>query len=184
MTNVIVAMERAGQLASLAVPLFGVIAGLMKLITSVSGFAAKTPVIDAAIAMIPGLSAQSRRGLAGTQQIAGSFELDRLSAGVSKTPASYFAVKSNFEPTDPGWAFWKHFMKPGERLADLGADLVFPDQNDLVVDTASMDALSDIVKIEGPKAVLDFQTSAVVHHLNYFAQPEVATFIRQSLALA
>src|SRR4029453_18843276 len=135
-------------------------------------------------AMIPGLSAQSRRGLAGAQQIAGSFELDRLSAGISKMPASYFAVKSNFEPTDPGWAFWKHFMKPGERLSDLGADLVFPDANDLVVDTASMDALSDMIKIEGPKAVLDFGTSAVVHHLNYFAQPEVATFIRQSLALA
>jgi len=183
MTNVIVGMQTAGQLASLAVPLFGVIAGLMKLVTSVSGFAAKTPLIDAAVAMIPGLSAQSRRGLAGTQQIAGSFELDRLSAGISKMPASYFAVKSNFEPTDPGWAFWKHFMKPGERLSDLGADLVFPDANDLVVDTASMDALSDMIKIEGPKAVLDFGTSAVVHHLNYFAQPEVATFIRQSLAL-
>jgi len=184
MTNVIVGMQTAGQLASLAVPLFGVIAGLMKLVTSVSGFASKTPVIDAAIAMIPGLSAQSRRGVAGTQQIAGSFELDRLSTGITKMPPSYFAVKSNFEPTDPGWAFWKHFMKPGERLSDLGADLVFPDQNDLVVDTASMDALSDMVKIQGPKAVLDFGTSAVVHHLNYFAQPEVAAFIRQSLALA
>ena len=183
MTNVIVGMQTAGQLASLAVPLFGVIAGLMKLVTSVSGFAAKTPLIDAAIAMIPGLSAQSRRGLAGTQQIAGSFELDRLSAGVSKMPASYFAVKSNFEPTDPRWAFWKHFMRPGARLSDLGADLVFPAANDLVVDTESMDALSDIVKIDGPAAVLDFGTSPVVHHLNYFAQPEVATFIRQSLAL-
>ena len=61
--------------------------------------------------------------------------------------------------------------------------LELPDANDLVVDTASMDALSDMIKIEGPKAVLDFGTSAVVHHLNYFAQPEVATFIRQSLAL-
>jgi hypothetical protein len=183
MTNVIVGMQTAGQLASLAVPLFGVIAGLMKLITSVSGFAAKTPVIDAAVAMIPGLSAQSRRGIAGAQQIAGSFELDRLSAGVSKMPESYFAVKTNFEPTDPAWAFWKYFMRPGERLSDLGADLVFPEANDLMVDTASMDALSDMVKIEGPKAVLDFGTSPVVHHLNYFAQPEVATFIRESLAL-
>jgi hypothetical protein len=183
MTNVIVGMQRAGQLASLAVPMFGVIAGLMKLITSVSGFAAKTPVIDAAVAMIPGLSAQSRRGAAGSQQIEGSFELDRLSAGISKMPQSYFAVKTNFEPTDPAWAFWKYFMKPGERLADLGGDLVFPDANDLMVDTASMDALSDMVKIEGPKAVLDFGTSPVVHHLNYFAQPEVAAFIRESLAL-
>jgi hypothetical protein len=46
-----------------------------------------------------------------------------------------------------------------------------------------MDALSDMVKIEGPKAVLDFGKSPLVHHLNYFAQPEVAAFIRQSLAV-
>ena len=183
MTNVIVGMQAAGQLASLAVPLFGVVAGLMKLITSVSGFGARTPVIDAAVAMIPGLSAQSRRGLAGTQQITGSFELDRLSTGVSKMPDTYFAVKTDFEPTDPAWAFWKYFMKPGERLSDFGADLVFPDANDLLVDTASMDALSDLVKIEGPRAVLDFGKSPIVHHLNYFAQPEVAAFIRQSLAV-
>jgi hypothetical protein len=98
-------------------------------------------------------------------------------------PESYFAVKTDFEPTDPAWAFWKYFMKPGERLSDFGADLVFPDANDLVVDTASMDALSDMVKIEGPRAVLDFGKSPLVHHLNYFAQPEVAAFIRQSLAV-
>lgn len=184
MTNVLVGMQAAGQLASLAVPLFGVVAGLMKLISSVTGAAGKTPVIDAAVAMIPGLSAQSRRGLAGQQQILGSFELDRLAAGISQMPGGYFAVKCNFEPTDPAWAFWKHFMRPGERLADLGADLVFPEANDLVVDTASMDALSDLVKVAGPNAVLDLGTSGVVHHLNYFAQPEVAKFIRSSLALS
>jgi hypothetical protein len=115
-------------------------------------------------------------------QLAGSYELDRLSAGVSAVPESYFAVKSNFEPTDPGWAFWKHFMKPQEWIPDLGADVVFPEENDLVVDTASMDALSDALRISGPKAVLDFGTSAVVHHLNYFAQPETAAFIRKALA--
>jgi hypothetical protein len=183
MTNVLVGMQAAGQLASLAVPLFGVVAGLMKLISSVTGAAAKAPVVDAAVAMIPGLAAQSRRGLAGQQQILGSFELDRLSAGVSQLPGGYFAVKCNFEPTDPAWAFWKHFMRPGERLADLGADLVFPEANDLVVDTASMDALSDLVKVAGPNAVLDLGTSGVVHHLNYFAQQEVAKFIRASLAV-
>ena len=183
MTNVIVSMEAAGQLVSLAVPLFGVVAGLMKLVSSVTGAAAGTPVIDAAVAMIPGLSGQCRRGVSGTQQILGSFELDRLAAGLSSVPESYFVVKSNFEPAGAGWAFWKHFMKPGERLSDLGADLVFPEANDLVVDTASMDALSDLLRISGPKAVLDFGTSGVVHHLNYFSQPETAAFIRQSLAL-
>jgi hypothetical protein len=181
MTNVVVGMSAAGQLASLAVPLFGVIAGLMKLVSSVTGAAGRTPVIDAALAMIPGLSAQGRRGIAGTQDIRGSFELDRLSGGISAMPKSYFAVKCNFEPTDPAWAFWRFFMRPGERLADLGADLVFPDANDLVVDTASMDALSDAVKIAGTHAVLDLGTTGVVHHLNYFAQPEVAAFIRRCL---
>jgi hypothetical protein len=31
--------------------------------------------------------------------------------------------------------------------------------------------------------VLDLGTSGVVHHLNYFAQQEVAKFIRASLAV-
>jgi len=183
MTNVVVVMQSAGQLASLAVPLFGVIAGLMKLLSSVTGVMGRAPVFDAALAMIPGLAAQSRRGLAGNQIIAGNFELDRLSSGLGAVPKDYFVVKANFEPTDPGWAFWRYFTKAKNRLSDLGADEVFPDANDLVVDTASMDALADGLRVSEPSYVLDFGTTNVVHHLNYFAQPETAMFITKCLKL-
>jgi hypothetical protein len=181
MTNVIVGLQTAGQLVSLAVPLFGLVAGLMKLLASVTGTLSRVPIADAAVAMIPGLAAQSRRGLVGNQQLLGNFELDRLSAALTAVPAEYFIVKANFEPTGPGWAFWRYFMKASERLSDLGADLVFPAENDLVVDTASMDALSDVLKVSTPQCILDFGTSDVVHHLNYFSQAETATFLRACL---
>jgi hypothetical protein len=183
MTNVIAGLQAAGHLVSLAVPLFGVIAGLMKLLASVTGTLSRTPIADVALGMIPGLAAQSRRGLVGGQRLLGNFELDRLSAMLTAVPAEYFVVKANFEPTDPGWAFWRYFMRASERLSDLGADLVFPGENDLVVDTASMDALSDTLRVSGPQCVLDFGTGGKVHHLNYFSQPQTATFLQDCLKL-
>jgi hypothetical protein len=54
-------------------------------------------------------------------------------------PARYYIVKSNFEATDAGWAFWRRFRK--SNIADYAADLIFDDTNDLVVDTGSMDSL-------------------------------------------
>jgi len=140
-------------------------------------------LIDAAVAMIPGLAAQSRRGRSGRQIVLGNFELDALSAGVTTAPVDYAVIKGVFEPTDVGWAFWKYFMRTRERLADFGADLVFPDENDLVVDTASMDALSDAIRVAGAKRVLDFGTSTDVHHLNYFAQGRTAAFIGDQFGL-
>ena len=125
----------------------------------------------------------SRSGLAGSKMIAGNFELERLGAGLTSVPKEYFVVTSNFEPTDPGWAFWRYFVKRSKRLQDLGADVVFTEDNDLVVDTASMVALSDTLKVSGATSVLDFGTTGVVHHLNYFAQPETATFITRCLKI-
>jgi hypothetical protein len=183
MTNVVVLLKRAGQLVSLAIPLFGVIAGLMKILGSVTGAMGRTPLLDVAVAMIPGLSAMSRRGLAGSTMIAGNFELERLGAGLTSVPKEYCVVKSNFEPTDPGWAFWRYFVKRSKRLQDLGADVVFTEHNDLVVDTASMDVLSDSLTVSEAASVLDFGTTAVVHHLNYFAQPQTASFIAKCLML-
>ncbi|HEY8550257.1 MAG TPA: hypothetical protein VIL35_09900 [Vicinamibacterales bacterium] len=183
LTNVIVVLERTAALGALALPLFGMVAGLMKLVGSVGGALGRTPMVDAAVAMIPGLAAQSRRGLIGEQPLLGNFELDTLSAGVTAEPPEYFVVKGSFEPDDSGWAFWKYFMRPGQRLADAAADVVFPAENDLVVDTASMDALSDAIRVATPSRVLDFGVTADVHHLNYFAQPMTAAFIRDAFTI-
>ena len=53
--------------------------------------------------------------------------------------ARYCFVKSNFEATDAGWAFWRRCRK--SNIADFAADLIFDDTSDLVVDTGTMDAL-------------------------------------------
>jgi hypothetical protein len=44
-------------------------------------------------------------------------------------------VRSDLKPEDPGWEFWKYFVNIGERAKAWGADLVFEEANDLVVDT-------------------------------------------------
>ena len=44
------------------VPLMSVVGVLFRVVTSVTTLAATTPAVDAAVAMIPGLAAQSRVG--------------------------------------------------------------------------------------------------------------------------
>jgi hypothetical protein len=169
LTNVVDATRTAADMAALAVPLLGVISGLMRLVGSASRAIAGTPVVDAAVAMIPGLVAQSR--------MENNFERQRLGIGLRKVPLTYAAVRSNFEPKAPGWHFWEYFVRPGQRIADAGADAVFVGPNDLVVDTVSMTELSEKLAISGSKCICDFGTSATVHHLNYFSQKETVGFL-------
>ncbi|MEJ2592878.1 MAG: hypothetical protein P8178_16055, partial [Candidatus Thiodiazotropha sp.] len=132
---------------SAAVPFLSVATGLFQVFTSVSRFLAKTPVADAAIALVPGLRAQSR--------VSNNHELQALRLrfddlrGREFVKDRYFMVQSNFEPKDPGWHFWKYFRGLKMRAADLGADAIFTDEqrnpirNDLVVDVPSMTDLHD-----------------------------------------
>jgi hypothetical protein len=92
-------------------------------------------------------------------------------------------VLSNFEPGGPDaawWEFWKRWRRPALAVADTVADAIFPDDNDLVVDTKSM------VRIRGndlPKPNRkDFLTNDTVHHINYFVQKDTLAFLRKVLA--
>jgi hypothetical protein len=171
LTNVVDATRTAADMAALAVPMLGVISGLMRLVGSASRAIAGTPIVDAAVAMIPGLAAQSR--------MENNFERQRLGIGLQKVPLTYSAVRSNFEPKAAGWRFWENFVRPGQRIADAGADVVFVGPNDLVVDTPSMTELSGKLAISGSKCIRDFGTSATVHHLNYFSQKETVAFLAE-----
>jgi pimeloyl-ACP methyl ester carboxylesterase len=170
-TNVGHALSAVGGLASTALPFLTVGVGLVKVVTSITGLGAKLPLIDAVVAMIPGLAAQSR--------VDNNFEINRLRQQIGKSP-DYYAVISNFEPADVGWAFWKRLGDWRDRLKDRAADLVFEDENDLVVDSKSMIDIFDAVKIQN---VHDFKTTNQVHHTNYFQQPETLDFIVQSLKI-
>jgi hypothetical protein len=159
--------------ATAAVPFLTVLTGVFRVVTSVTSLAAKTPAVDAAIALVPGLAAQSRSG--------DNPELISLRQGACSAAGRYFAVQSNFESEQHGWRFWKYFRQLGDQATDALTDLVFEGHNDLVVDTGSMVDLSDHLSIPDEQ-VLDFGTTSVVRHTNYFAQPKTLDFIRERFA--
>jgi hypothetical protein len=165
---------RALGAASAAVPFLSFAAGLFQVFSSVTSLVARTPVIDAAIGLVPGLDAQSR---VGNNRIIQSFRSDPVGSG-----ANYFAVRSNFEPRSEGWAFWRYFRDLPTRAVNLVVDPIFDGPNDLVVDVASMSSLADDLAI-APDRILDFGTNAQVHHTNYFRQARLYDFLRTSLAL-
>lgn len=172
LTNVADVLGRGARVVAGVAPLFVAVAGLLKVFGSATRLVANTPLLDATVSMVPGLVAQSRTG--------DNSQILKLREGIGGLPAQpYFAIASDFEPTTPGWAFWRYFQRP--RIADLGADIVFDDANDLVVDTKSMTQLSDDLDIP-PRHVMPVLPSRdVVHHLNYFTQPEVIAFIERTL---
>lgn len=169
LSNVAGAAGKVAGLATAAVPILSVVEALIQVLSTITSWTANTPLVDAAVSMVPGLCGQSRFG--------NNPELLRL-LQIPTNPQRYYGVVSNFQPTDPIWAFWRVFRR--ERLADFGADLIFDGANDLVVDTTSMTHLNDGVPI--PKnQILDFGNSATVHHLNYFDDPETIKFWRNVL---
>ena len=177
LTNIADALRTASDMAW-ANPLFLAASGLLRVVSTVTGLAAKTPILDAAIALVPGLDGQSRVG--------NNQELLRLRAntGASDFAAGqirYFAVQANFEPKDIGWNFLRLFSKPMQRLGDWGADLVFEGPNDLIVDTGSMAEVADQRIIH---VAHDFGTTDRVHHTNYFVQSETVHAVRKSFAIA
>src|SRR5258708_2486794 len=139
LTNVAKVVGKGTSLASATFPILTVVTGLLRVLVSAGTLAAKTPILDAAVALIPGLSAQAL--------VSNNEELNRLNE-VHTNKLTYIAVQSNFNPTAPGWEFWKYFVHIGDRLKDWGSDMVFNAPNDLVVDTASMTVL-----VKPPQAI-------------------------------
>lgn len=175
LSNVGAVLQAGGAVASAYVPLLIAPLALLKVATSVVSVAAKTPVIDAAISMIPGLSAQAR--------IEQNHELERCFRFRLDKPPQYFTVSANFETENPRWKFWEWFR--GDNLKDLATNQVFPRENDLVVDTASMTEFAGQVAAGAGEAggSYKFGTTPTVHHTNYFEQPQTLRFIADSLAI-
>lgn len=168
LTNVGSAFRSAPTLVSVGGSLLSVATGLMKVVTSLTSLSSRTPLLEAAMAMVPGLAAQGPAG--------NSVAMQRLRASGGEPPPAWFAVRANFEPDPTGWKFLKRFARAGLDGTDGGGDHVFGSPNDLLVDSRSMTALSEAAQIP-PERTLDFASSGVVHHWNYFEQPETVRFL-------
>lgn len=176
LTNIADTLRGDGDLVG-ANALFTGASGLLRVVGSVTGAVLNTALLDAAIALVPGLDAMSRVG--------NNQELTRLrmNTGLSDFSSGkirYFAVRSNFEPQAIGWNFLRLFSRPMARVGDWAADRIYDGPNDLVVDTVSMDQVADERLIA---VAHDFKTNDRVHHVNYFVQPETVRAIRSSLEI-
>ena len=170
LANLAKLLAAGAALAVPAAPLLAAAAGLMRLFATVASAGAKLPLTDAVVALIPGLAAQSRA--------VNNPELQRLRAVSERHLPAYWAVTSDFEPPEVGWRFWQRLVRPVQPLADLAADTIFTEANDLVVDTASMSDLAEGIRVEH---ALRFGPAEHVHHLEYLSRPEVLGYMEQVL---
>lgn len=145
---------------------------ILRVACSVVDFTASVPLLDAALAMIPGLNAQSKTD--------NNYELARLNLRMSPgaEPPTQFYVQANFNPKDPDWKIWQYATDSFKlRAANAAVDmLVFSGKNDLVVDTDSM-----ISKVGG--LTHTFEGEDQVHHTNYFRQLKTVELIRVWLGI-
>lgn len=174
MANVANALSVAGQAASTIFPLAAGAAGLAKVLGRTLSLGSTLPIADAAVALVPGLASQ--------QRIIDHPESQRLFSERWLSQPAFSAVTADFEPNvdEPAWKFWTRFRNPGLQLANLGADVLFPGANDLVVDTDSMTYLGD--PPQGKPDVLRLGKSATTHHTSYFQDPKVIAFLAAKLA--
>lgn len=161
--------------ATMALPLLNAPAALLVIFASLARATASVSLIDAGVAMIPGLNGQSR--------VENSLELTRLNRECGSYPVQYYFVSSNFQPERIGWNILKGIRQIAVRGANALADnFVFPGDNDLVVDTRAMTEpwTSGLV----PANSLKFDDSAAVHHTIYFRQAKTIDFISSSFGIA
>jgi hypothetical protein len=168
----------------MAASMFHASAGLATIVASICAFGSRMSLLDAAIAMIPGLAAQSRQGANGELlSLREAYSAPKLKVRLAAQANRYAFVMSNFESDDPGWKFWKYFRNVKAHIVDSATNFIFDGENDLVVDSRSMCDLADetgMPAIDSHRQVLDFKTTNYVHHCNYFLQPETLSFIRRS----
>jgi hypothetical protein len=159
------------------VPFTQVAGGLLRVVFSIGNIASRVPLVDAAVAMIPGLGAMSR--------VSNNFELLALKDR-SVTPPDYFAITSRFRGDELGWPFWKVFCDFKLRAAEAADRLIFRDSssqsfyNDLVVDTVSM---TQYGFPDNPE-ICEFGEKDHVYHTIYFSQERTIKFIRERLSIS
>lgn len=150
-------------MASIALPLAAGAAGLARIFGKTLRLGSSLPIADAAVALVPGLASQ--------QRVDNNLELEQLFAQPWRGNPQLVAVGAAFRPDESvqGWKFWRRFTRLKDQALYAAADLVFEDENDLVVDRAAM---------AGPEAQPRVNLTQLVpgpttHHTSYFRDPEV-----------
>jgi len=168
--------EVASRAGTVAPPGLGVLAlgvgGLACVLGKVLELGARTPLTDAAVGLVPGLLAQGR--------VTNNLELAQLYP--LSTGAELRAIGGSFMPSEvnePLWKLWKRVTHLKGQAMYYGADLIFDQPNDLVVDSASMNRLGDTV-LAAPQWE-DLGVSAETHHTNYFQDLRVLNWLDRRL---
>ncbi len=167
----------AGVVSGLS--LLGAATGLAGVIHKVVGLGAIGGLLDAAVALVPGVDSMSRVGT--------NIELDELRRATTEVPPGYFAITGDYQAaheaknsTDAGG---KPLKKVGSMALARALDEVFPGAHDLIVDTGSHTELSDthVIGHHDPGRLHRFGAGDGVHHRSYFSQPSTLEFITRRL---
>ena len=169
------ALGTVGNAAATAVPMLAFAGRLMKVLGGVLSLGRASTLVDAGLAIVPGLAAQSRVG--------NSFELERLFAEDWGTRYQLHAVALELRGPrrrrSRGGSSGRTFARCPGACSTWGADVIFSGPNDLVVDTPSMIRLGNV---SVPKArQLAFDGDDAVHHCGYFRQPRTVDFLQSVL---
>lgn len=150
-------------------------AGLAKALGGVLHLGASVPLADAVVGLVPGLMAQSR--------VQNNLELAQLFPLPGS--ARLAGIGGTFKPDESKaeWRFWNRFSNLKGQAMFHGADLIFQQPNDLVVDTVSMNQLGHDAQGR-PVLMRDWESlgESDTHHCNYFRDPRVLRFLGQRLS--
>jgi pimeloyl-ACP methyl ester carboxylesterase len=166
-------LAAGGEALATVAPIAAGAAGLAKIFGRVLKLGSSLPLVDAAVAMVPGLASQQRTN--------NNAETRCLFADKWLTTPAFAAVAANFEPTTnaPLWHVWERLKNAGAKVVAAGADMVFDGPNDLVVDTAAMRFLGPHHAVQ-PADLLDLG-SGNTYHTSYFQDRRVTAFLDQRL---
>lgn len=157
-----------------AMPLALGAAGLAQVVGKALHLGATLALADAAVGLVPGLMSQSRVG--------NNMEIERLFP--LTTQARLTGIGCEFRPDEvrePVWKFWKRFSNLGDQAKHLGADIIFGQRNDLVVDVDSMNQLGHPDQRLPAVDWHDLGASPRTHHCSYFRDERVIAHLRDVL---
>lgn len=162
-------LAAGGESLALIAPMAAGAAGLAKIFGRALKLGASLPIVDAAVALVPGLASQ--------QRVSNNAETQRLFADRWLGSPAFAVISADFEPqTDaPLWKVWERLKTGAAQVVAGAADSVFAGPNDLVVDCAAMSYLGQFHSV----AAQDFLDLGPgnVYHTSYFRDDRVTAFL-------